>query len=134
MASKAYLAGETIHRARFVQPSTTADNTVLLAGANAEVTGISQLGGRRAPQSSNSNTTEAALVGEYLDVTYDDISYIECGDTVAAGDRLKSDANGKAIPIGASAGTYNVGAIAQAAGSSGTIIPVLITRMSVVVT
>lgn len=135
MASKSYLAGGTIHRARFVTQNTGADNTVDQAGANAVIVGISQLGGRRAPQPSNSNTTEAATVGEYLDIDSEDgaVGYVECGGTVAAGDKLKSDSNGKAVVIASAGGSGNqhVGAIAQAAGASGTIIPVQIRKETV---
>lgn len=135
MANKAYRVEGTIHRARFVKLDTSADNTVSAAGANAVVFGISQLGGDLAPLPSNSQTTEAATDGNQVNVESieGEVRLLEFGDTVVRGDRLKSDADGKGVPIAGSGGNQNVGAIAMQSGAAGTLGNVMIRKESVYV-
>ena len=71
------------------------------------------------------HTTSA--VGEEVRVMLDGISKVKLGGTVTRGDRLTSDAAGKAVAIGAVAGTnYNSIGTALASGSSDDIIPALL--------
>lgn len=71
------------------------------------------------------HTTSA--VGEEVRVMLDGISRVKLGGTVARGDRLTSDANGKAVAIGVVAGTnYNSIGTALASGVADDIIPVLL--------
>lgn len=71
------------------------------------------------------HTTSGA--GEEIRVMLDGISKVKLGGSVTRGDRLTSDANGKAVAVGATAGTnYNSIGTALASGSSDDIIPVLL--------
>lgn len=71
------------------------------------------------------HTTTAA--GQEVRVMLNGISRVVLGGTVARGALLTSDASGKAVAIGAVAGTnYAVIGRAMASGVSGDIIPVLI--------
>lgn len=135
MANKSYRAEGTVRRARFVTQDTGADSTVSEADANEVIVGISQLGGDLAPIPSNSQTTEAATDGNPVAVETRDgeVVLLECGDTVTRGDRLKSDADGCGVPIAGSGGNQNVGAIAQASGAVGVLIPVMIRKETVYV-
>ena len=71
------------------------------------------------------STEVAAVAGERCDVTLLGVSPVRYGATVTAGQRLKADANGAAIP--ASAGDIAVG-IALVAGVAGDIGSVLLGR------
>lgn len=71
------------------------------------------------------HTTTAA--GQEVRVMLDGISRVKLGGTVTRGGLLTSDANGKAVAIGAVAGTnYAVIGRALASGVADDIIPVLI--------
>lgn len=71
------------------------------------------------------HTTTAA--GQEVRVMLGGISRVKLGGTVTRGGLLTSDANGKAVAIGAVAGTnYAVIGRAMASGVDGDIIPVLI--------
>jgi len=123
-----HVAGGDIRTCRFVKLSTSANNTVLEADANEAVIGISTDATRDAPQEGSSAL--AAADGEVLSITpfNGDPCLLEIGSGgCAAGDELKSDADGKGV-VRASTGTtiQNVGAIAlgaYAAGEIGQVIP-----------
>ena len=67
---------------------------------------------------------QATVAGEDLEVFQDDEEpWLEIVATVAYGDRLKSDANGKGTPVTANNDEW--GAVAQQAGISGQLIRVL---------
>lgn len=71
------------------------------------------------------HTTTAA--GQEIRVMLDGISRVKLGGTVTRGGLLTSDANGKAVAIGAVGGTnYAVIGRAMASGVADDIIPVLI--------
>lgn len=117
-----YLAGGTIRTARFVK--ITAAHTVSEADANEKVAGISQVGSNKAPLSDLVSTNYAAEVGEQLQ-TYGpgDECLITAGDTITAGDRLKSDADGQGVPVAGTGTTLQeYGAIALDAGSVGELV------------
>lgn len=68
-----------------------------------------------------------SAANEEVRVMLDGISKVKLGGTVTRGDRLTSDANGKAVVIGAVAGTnYNSIGTAFASGVADDIIPVLL--------
>lgn len=116
------VAGGTIKPARFVIPSTTADNTVLQATANSKIVGISQKGTRRTPYSTLDDGN-AAISGEPLHVFGPpETAPLELGATVTAGDYLESDANGAGITCSTDGHFY--GAVTPQAGVSGDIIEV----------
>jgi hypothetical protein len=115
-------AGGNISPCRFVKQSTTADNTVLQAGAGETVYGISQAGVRRTPYSSLDDGY-AAIAGEDLEVFgVGEVCNLELGGTVTRGDRVKSDANGKGVTSATNGDEY--GAIALVSGVSGDLIQV----------
>lgn len=71
------------------------------------------------------HTTLAA--GEEVRVMLSGVSRVKLGGTVTRGDRLTSDANGKAVAIGAVAGTnYASIGMALASGVADDLIPVLL--------
>lgn len=116
-------ANGNITMSRFVKIDTSGDNLVAQAGAGDKVCGISQAGSRRTPYSSLDDGY-AAIAGEDLQVFGDNEEcWLEAGATIAAGDRLKSDASGKGTPVASNNDEY--GAIAINAGTSGLLIRVL---------
>lgn len=129
--SKAYIAGGTIRVSRFVKLKSDDNNVVQEADANEKVIGISQEGGRVAPiPTVTADPVEAAQAGEHLNVHLPgglrkDISLVIGSGGCNAGDRLKSDADGKGVVI-ASTGTtiQHYGAIAMAAASENELCPV----------
>lgn len=113
-----YLAGGTIRTARAVK--ITAAHTVSESDANEKSVGISQEGSNYPPLSDLVSTNNAAVAGEQLKVYGPgEECLITAGDTIAAGDRLKSDADGKGVPV-ASTGTtlQEYFAVALDAGSA----------------
>lgn len=118
------IAGGTIRPSRFVKLSTTQDSRVLEADAGEKVFGISQEGTRYVPWSALDDGN-AAIVDEHLRVYGPGARcYLQAGGTVTAGDRLKSDADGKGVT--ASADTEEYGAIAIDSGVDGELIKVLV--------
>jgi hypothetical protein len=107
---------------RFVKQSVTTDNQVTQAGAGEKVFGISQAGTRRTPY--------GALDDGYAAIANEDVQVfgvaenclLEISATVAAGDRLKADADGKGTPTVTNLDEY--GAIALVAGTTGQLIQV----------
>jgi len=117
---KAFEAGGTIRRARFVSHSTAADSTVVESNADDVITGIAQYGGREAPiPSATADPPEAAQAGDSVQVHENgEDCLVEYGGTVTRGDLLASDADGKAVTA---ATGENVGAIANFSGVDGDI-------------
>lgn len=115
-------SGGNVAPSRFVTLSTTADNTVTQCGTDGHVYGISQAGVRRTPYSSLDDGY-AAISGEDLEVFgVGEVCLLEVSATVAAGDRLKSDTNGKGTPVTTTLDNY--GAIATVSAVSGQVIMV----------
>jgi hypothetical protein len=107
-------AGGNIAPRRFVKQSTTAPNTVLQAGAGDKVFGISQTSSRNAPYLTLDDGF-TAIAGEPVRVFGPgEIAPLQYGGTVTAGQRLKSDANGKGIATTADGDEY--GAVALQSG------------------
>jgi hypothetical protein len=115
-------AGGSITPSRFVYASTTVDNQVLQAGANAKVIGISQKGTWSVPVL-GIDDGYAALSGMNLNVYGPpEVCGLELGGTVAAGDYLESDSSGRGVTSSTDGHYY--GAIATQAGVLGQIIDV----------
>lgn len=114
------VAGGDIRPCRFVKQSAVDDFTWLEADANEPVQGISQAG-TNLPPIPDVTSDKAAVAGQSLRIhTPPEPCLLELGGTVAAGDRLKSDADGKGVAIATSGTTpQRYGAVAQQAGSSG---------------
>lgn len=95
-----------------LKADTTADQ-VVLAGANDKVLGVLQ--------------DKPNAAGKSASVTVIGTTKVVLGNTVAYGDSLISDANGKAIAVGATV-NGNVIGYALAAGVAGDIIRMLVAR------
>src|SRR5574341_14624 len=120
---QAAIANGNIAPSRFIKIDTTNEGRVLQAGAGDRVIGISQAGTRRSDYVANDGF--AAKVNEpirYFNEKDEESIPLELGGTVARGDRVKSDANGKGVTAGTDKDQY--GAIAIVSGVSGEIIPV----------
>lgn len=120
------VAGGDIYPARFVKLSSSADHTVLQGTDNSELIGISQSGSNKAPLSDLVSTAKAAEAGQNLQIfTEGDVCLLEAGATITRGNLLKSDANGKGVPIATSGTTIqNYGAVALENGANGELIKV----------
>ncbi len=95
--SPSYVAGGDINPFRFVK--VTDEFTVSQAGANDRVVGVAQEGTHLPPGVRGSDGL-AASAGESVTVHGPgETPLIEVGAPVNAGDILKSDANGRAIPV-----------------------------------
>lgn len=117
------IAGGTIGPSRFVKLSTTADNTVLVAGSNDPIFGISQKGTRTAPYPGLQDNN-AALTGEDIMIyQVGETAVIELGGTVAAGDYLESGGS-TGTAVTSSVDGHNYGAKTPQAGVSGQLIEV----------
>lgn len=124
---RSYIAGGTIAPCRFVKPSTSADNTVLAAGANERTIGISQIGTHDTPGLTGAGTQAASATNPIEVGNIGDIRMLELGGTVTAGDLIKSGAAGVGITSATSGATMQwVGAQALASGVSGEFIPVIV--------
>ncbi len=106
--TKSFLAEAAITKYRIVKPG-SADGQVLQAAA----VGDAMIG--------VANEIDAAI-GERIDVVLVGIADVEYGGTIARGDLLTSDANGKAVAAAPAAGTNNrIVGVALVAGVSGDI-------------
>lgn len=132
---KAFTAGGTIRRARFVKLSTAANNTVLEADANERIWGISQMGGRVAPiPSVTDDPPNAAITGEQVGVYFPgEMTLLEIGSGgCEAGDYLKSDGDGKGVALAETSGLKEeVGAIALETALEGALASVQVWRTTV---
>lgn len=92
---QSFKANGDIYPARFVKLTTT-DGRVVQCGAGDRGIGVSQMSTRRSDYVDSSG--KAAASGEPIQV-YDlgEECLLEIAGTVAQGDRLKSDANGKGV-------------------------------------
>lgn len=113
----ATIAGGDITEKRFVKLNGT-DNTVVQAGAGEHVFGVAGQGTRNAPYSTL-NDGFIAISGEPVKVFgTGEICPLVVGAAVNAGDRLKSDANGKGIPVAAALDEFGAVAL-QDGGADG---------------
>ncbi len=113
---------------RFVRVDTTTENGCVQAGDNTDVIGVAQ-GGTNKPEVSGMITSQyAAENGQPVRVAgVGSITLLEVGGTVTPGQYLKSDSQGRGVPV-ATTGTViqNYGAIALQGGSTGSIIRVMV--------
>lgn len=121
-----FKAGGDIRPNRFVKLSTAADRTLLEADANEQVIGVSQENTRDAPISGASALAAEAgdSVGHSPIGSY---AIVEAGDTIVRGDKLKSDADGKAVPALATGTTVQwVSGRALESAASGEMVRILV--------
>ncbi len=117
------MAAGDILPSRFVK--LTGDHKAQQAGDNDVVIGVAQEGGNRPPLSDLVTTVKAAESGQTFQLYGDgDVCLVEAGAAIQPGDRLKSDANGRAVPIATTGTTIqNIGAIAlEAASAAGELV------------
>lgn len=117
-------ANGNVAPSRFVKLDSSDDGLCLQADAGAVVFGVSQPGTRRTPYGSLDDGY-AAIAGEDL-LVYGPGEWpmLELAAACSNGERLKSDADGKGTPVTADKDEY--GAVAQASGAAGELIPVLV--------
>jgi len=91
------VSGGTIRTSRFVKLSTAADNTILECDANEQCIGVSTEAAQDAPIPGAS--TDAAAAGDQCAMhPIGSVCLVQAGDAITRGDKLKSDADGKAVP------------------------------------
>lgn len=124
-ASPNYVADGNINVSTFVKHTgTTVDFRVSAAGAGDRIAGVAQEGPKAAPIP-GASATLAAAQGDHLRVYgIGEECLLSIGATVAAGDRLKSDASGLGTPTTAAGDEF--GAIAMQNGVNGDKIRVLV--------
>ena len=115
---KSYKAGATVNKYRIVKGGADDDHVIQAAAATDKLIGVLDVAGI-------AGTTQAAE--ERVDVIHAGIAECEAGGTIAVGDPITSDANGKAVAAAPTAGTNNpiVGKALRSA-VSGDIFPVLV--------
>ena len=112
----AFVASGNISPARFVKIS--GQFSVAQSGAGEEIIGVAQEGSLAPPGIAEalggSQTYYAATSGKTLKVFgLGDVCVVTAGTGgCTAGSKVKSDADGKAVNVGTTAGTFNVGGIA----------------------
>lgn len=123
-------AGGTIRPCRFVK--VTDDHVGSEADANERVIGISGVDTNQPPLSDLVSSSNHATVGQQLKLFGEgDVCLLEIGDTVTASQLLKSDADGKGVPIATTGTTIqNIGARALQGGAAGAFIQVQVTIFS----
>lgn len=124
MSSHAYVADGNITPSRFVKNSST-QSRVVQAGAGNVCVGVSQPGKRRPPGTA-ADDGYAAVQDEMIQVYQfgeTDVP-LTAGDTIALGDRLKSDSSGRGVPAAAGDAAYAVAL--EATSVTGAIIKVLL--------
>lgn len=121
-----YLAGEDLGPSLFVKHEAGVDNTVVLCVADDVAIGVTHEGTREAPIPSVS-TPLAAAEGESCQIYgADEPCEIVAGSAIQAGDRLKPDADSKAVPA---ADHEPASAVARTDAASGEKVKVMITTL-----
>lgn len=113
---QSYKAGGTVNPRRFMKMGAADGYAIQATGSAATIIGISE-------QVLGPSTNNVAAAEDTFDVIKCDQAYLELGDTVARGQYLTADANGKGIPAVIVAGTpLYVGAYAEESGVAGDFI------------
>lgn len=120
------MAKGTIRPCRFVKLDASNPHGALECDANDIPIGISYDGTNKPPIEGLVTTAYAAEAGQSLPLYGDgDICLLEAGDNVVTGNRLKSDNDGKGVPIATTGTTIqHFGAVALENGASGTLVRV----------
>jgi hypothetical protein len=127
MAILSFRAGGNIIPSRFV--TLTNNATVTQAGDNQEIVGVAFEGTQKAPLQDYVSTLYAAETGQSVAVySVGEVCLVEAGGSISAGNLLKSDSQGRAVPIATSGTTIqNYGAVAlDGATAAGQKIRVLV--------
>lgn len=128
------ISGGNIYPNRFVMMDSSEDQQGIQATANAVTVGISGDSTKYPPLTGLVSNTYHAEDGDPITLrgAEESQTLLELGGTVAAGDYLKSDSNGKGVAIATSGTTpQNVGARALKAGVSGDLLEVEVMNASV---
>lgn len=130
MASFSFVASAAIRPSRFVKLSGV--RQVAQAGDNEDILGVAQEGSNRAPLQDLVTDVYAAQAGQSLLVySAGEMCLVEAGAAITAGQLLKSDSQGRAVPIATTGTTIqNYGAVAlDSASGAGEKILVLVTPL-----
>lgn len=123
----AFVAGGTIAPFTVVKLSTTARQVLQTNNTADAPFGLAQEGQKGPPGVTGSDTVVAALVGDQIQVVGPgNVGKGKLGATVAAGDRVKNDANGAVITVPAGAGNYNVLGFALEGGAVNELIDIYV--------
>lgn len=122
------MAKGIIRPCRFVKLDPTNPHGALECDANDIPIGISYDGTNKPPLEGLVTTAYAAEDGQAISIYGEgDICLLECGGDVVTGNRLKSDADGKGVPIATTGTTIQqFGARALENGAAGTLVRVQI--------
>lgn len=111
------LAGGTIEPHRFVKLSATENQTLLQAGDNERIFGVSQPGTQDPPNVLGSGS-EAAADGEQLEyIPVGRVARIEISAAVVRNDEIESGADGRGEKV-TGAGDHEVGGVAIESGAA----------------
>lgn len=130
MAILTFKATGNILPSRFVTMS--GEHAVNQADDNVDIIGVAHEGTKRAPLSDYGGTLYAAESGDEVAVySVGEVCLVEAGGAISAGQLLKSNANGQAVPVATTGTTIqNYGAIAlQNATAAGQKIQCLVTPL-----
>jgi len=131
MAILSFRAGGNITVSRFVTLAST--GMVVQSGDNHDIIGVAFEGTQRAPLQDMVTTVFAAETGQSVAVySVGEVCLVEAGAAISAGALLRSDAQGRAVPIATTGTTIqNYGAIAlEPATAAGQKIRVLVVPLS----
>lgn len=111
---------------RFVRLDGSGECGCVQAGDNTDLIGVAQAGTNRPQVTGLVEAQYAAQAGQQVQVAgLGSICLVEAGAAITPGQYLKSDAQGRAVPIATSGTTIqNYGAIALQGGSAGEMIRV----------
>lgn len=122
------IARGNILPSRFVRLDTASENGCVQAGDNSDVIGIAQAGTNVPEVSGMISAQYAAQSGQQVMVAgLGSVCLLEAGGNVTAGQYLKSDSQGRGVPVATTGTTIqNYGAIALQNGASGDKIRVMV--------
>lgn len=114
LLTKSYTAGAAISPCRLLKAHTSDGVVIQATDGSAAYFGVSA-----------ENLSVAS--GDMVDAIKSGIAWVELGDTVARGDKIKADAVGRGVTVTIAAGTtVHVAGTAQVSGVVGDIIPVML--------
>ncbi len=113
MAILTFRAGDNTPASRFVSLVSGGTNLAAVSWANAEIIGVSQEGTRSFPQQGVAADYAAADGETFACYSVGEVCLVEAGAAIDPGTLLKSDADGRAVPIATTGTTIqNYGAVA----------------------
>jgi hypothetical protein len=126
------MANGDIRPSRFVQIDSSADHKGIEGEDNVPVIGVSMESSNYPPLSDLAITVLAASAGQYFKMYGDgEQCLLEAGSAITRGNKLKSDGDGRGVPIVSNTTLQHWGAIAlQSAAAAGELIPVQVLALN----